>query len=149
MTACIALQQMENIQQILDKPAKSLIIPGGNLPTQTPDCDTYITGVDKPGDLAIGCQLPIDIAADLAVLPAIVDVNDRHHVPLKNTNTRNLNHTNTFSCAQKPSVTLPLCNLLNRECRLNHNSNVKLLCRVRLLPQENWLFQFQNTCGES
>lgn len=44
---------------------------------------TYVTGVDKPGDVSKGSQFPIHIAANLTVLPAVVDVNQRHHVPLQ------------------------------------------------------------------
>lgn len=44
---------------------------------------TYVAGVDKPGDVPEGGQLAVHVAADLAVLPAVVDVDERHHVPLR------------------------------------------------------------------
>lgn len=36
-----------------------------------------------PGHVAIGDQLTVDVASDLRVPPAIVDVNNADHVPLK------------------------------------------------------------------
>lgn len=48
---------------------------------------SYIIGVDVPGHIAIGDQLPVDIATDLGVSPAIVDVDDADHIPLKRTET--------------------------------------------------------------
>jgi len=38
-----------------------------------------------PGHITIGDQLAIDVATDLGVSPAVVDVDDADHVPLKNT----------------------------------------------------------------
>lgn len=43
----------------------------------------YIIGVDVPGHIAVGDQLTVDIATDLGVPPAVVDVDDADHVPLK------------------------------------------------------------------
>lgn len=43
----------------------------------------YIIGVDMPGHVAIGHQLTVHIATNLRVPPAIVDVDDADHVPLK------------------------------------------------------------------
>lgn len=48
----------------------------------------YIIGVDVPGHIAIGDQLTVDIATDLGVPPAVVDVHDADHVPLENTKAR-------------------------------------------------------------
>lgn len=48
---------------------------------------SYIIGVDVPGHIAIGDQLTVDIATDLWVPPAVVDVDDADHVPLENTKT--------------------------------------------------------------
>lgn len=50
---------------------------------------TYVAGVDEPGDISVGGELSIDVAADLTVLPAVVDMNDGHHVPLKDKQQRN------------------------------------------------------------
>lgn len=36
-----------------------------------------------PGHIAVGHQLTVDVAADLRVPPAVVDVDDADHVPLK------------------------------------------------------------------
>lgn len=36
-----------------------------------------------PSHVAVGDKLSIDVAADLTVPPAVVDVNDADHVPLK------------------------------------------------------------------
>ncbi len=36
-----------------------------------------------PRHVAVGDKLSIDVAADLTVPPAVVDVNDADHVPLK------------------------------------------------------------------
>ncbi len=47
----------------------------------------YIVGVDMPGHIAVGDQLTVDIATDLGVPPAVVDVDDADHVPLQNTKT--------------------------------------------------------------
>lgn len=44
---------------------------------------TYVTGVDKPGDVSKGSQFPVHIAANFTVFPAVVDVNESHHVPLQ------------------------------------------------------------------
>lgn len=44
---------------------------------------TYVAGVDEPGDVSVGGQLSVHKAADLTVLPPIVDVNQSHHVPLQ------------------------------------------------------------------
>ena len=57
---------------------------------------TYVAGVDKPGDLSVRRQLSIHVAADLAVLPAVVDVDDGHHVPLGNTHTHTHTHTSVL-----------------------------------------------------
>ena len=43
----------------------------------------YITGVDVPRHVAVGDQLPVDVATDLAVPPAVVDVDRADHVPLR------------------------------------------------------------------
>lgn len=43
----------------------------------------YIIGVDMPGHVAIGDQLTVHIATNLRVSPAVVDVDDADHVPLK------------------------------------------------------------------
>lgn len=43
----------------------------------------YVIGVDVPGHVAIGDQLTVDIATDLRVSPAVVDMDDADHVPLK------------------------------------------------------------------
>lgn len=48
----------------------------------------YIIGVDVPGHVAIGDQLTVDIASDFRVPPAVVDVDDANHVPLKDTKAR-------------------------------------------------------------
>lgn len=42
----------------------------------------YVVGVDVPRHVAVRDQLPVDVASDLAVPPAAVDVNDADHVPL-------------------------------------------------------------------
>lgn len=42
----------------------------------------YVVGVDVPRHVAVRDQLPVDVAPDLAVPPAAVDVNDADHVPL-------------------------------------------------------------------
>lgn len=47
------------------------------------DDAAYIIGVDMPGHITVGDQLTIDIATDLRVPPAIVDVDDADHVPLQ------------------------------------------------------------------
>lgn len=44
---------------------------------------TYVIRVDMPGHVAIGDQLTIDVASDLGVPPAVVDMDDADHVPLK------------------------------------------------------------------
>lgn len=44
---------------------------------------TYITGVDKPGNIPKGSQFSIHKAAHFTVFPAVVDVNYSHHVPLE------------------------------------------------------------------
>lgn len=43
----------------------------------------YVIGVDVPGHVAIGDQLTVDIATNLRVSPAVVDMDDADHVPLK------------------------------------------------------------------
>lgn len=43
----------------------------------------YIIGVDVPGHVAIWNQLTVHIATNLRVSPAVVDVDDADHVPLK------------------------------------------------------------------
>ena len=48
---------------------------------------SYIVRVDVPGHVAIGNQLSVDIATDLAVPPAVVDVDNADHVPLRHTHT--------------------------------------------------------------
>lgn len=45
----------------------------------------YVVGVDVPRHVTIGYQLAVDIATDLGVPPAVVDVDYADHVPLKNT----------------------------------------------------------------
>lgn len=45
--------------------------------------EPYIIGVDVPGHVAIGDKLPVDVAADLTIAPAVVDVDDADHVPLQ------------------------------------------------------------------
>lgn len=47
----------------------------------------YIVGVDVPGHITIRDQLTVDVATDLGVPPAVVDVDDADHVPLENTKT--------------------------------------------------------------
>lgn len=47
---------------------------------------TYIAGVDKPGNVSKGRQFSVHEAADFAVFPAVVDVNQGHHVPLQQRN---------------------------------------------------------------
>lgn len=47
----------------------------------------YIVGVDVPRHVAIGDQLTVDIATNLRVPPAVVDVDDADHVPLKHRHT--------------------------------------------------------------
>lgn len=42
----------------------------------------YVIGVDVPRHVSVRDQLPVDVASDLAVPPAAVDVNDADHVPL-------------------------------------------------------------------
>lgn len=54
-------------------------------PTLSLSLCPYVIGVDMPGHIAIGDQLTVDIATDLRVPPAVVDVDDADHVPLKNT----------------------------------------------------------------
>lgn len=44
---------------------------------------TYVAGVDKPGDVSEGSELPVHVAANFTVFPAVVDVDKSHHVPLK------------------------------------------------------------------
>ena len=44
---------------------------------------THIIGADQPTHLCKGRQLTIHKTLDLALAPAIVDMTDRHHVPLK------------------------------------------------------------------
>ncbi len=44
---------------------------------------SYVVGVDVPSHVAVGDKLSIDVAANLTVPPAVVDVNDADHVPLK------------------------------------------------------------------
>lgn len=44
---------------------------------------SYIIGVDVPSHVAIGDQLTVHIATNLGVSPAVVDVDDADHVPLK------------------------------------------------------------------
>ncbi len=44
---------------------------------------TYVTGVDKPGDVSERSQFSVHKAANFAVFPAIVDVNKSDHVPLQ------------------------------------------------------------------
>lgn len=44
---------------------------------------TYIISVDVPGHITIGDQLPVDVAADFTVPPAVVNVYDADHVPLQ------------------------------------------------------------------
>ena len=63
---------------------------------------TYVACVDKPGDLSVRCQLSIHVAADLAVLPAVVDVDDGHHVPLGNTRASVLYSTDTAGFGEMP-----------------------------------------------
>lgn len=48
---------------------------------------TYIIGVDVPGHVAIGDQLTVDIATNLRVSPAVIDVDNADHVPLKHRQT--------------------------------------------------------------
>ena len=43
----------------------------------------YITGVDVPRHVTVGDELTVDVATDLAVPPAVVDVNRTDHVPLR------------------------------------------------------------------
>ena len=38
-----------------------------------------------PGHIAVGDQLAVDVATDLGVPPAVVDVDNADHVPLKTT----------------------------------------------------------------
>lgn len=45
--------------------------------------DTHVTGVDKPGDVSIRGQFSVHKAADFTVLPAVVDMDEGHHVPLQ------------------------------------------------------------------
>lgn len=42
----------------------------------------YVVGVDVPRHVSVRHQLPADVAPDLAVPPAAVDVNYADHVPL-------------------------------------------------------------------
>lgn len=42
----------------------------------------YVISVDVPRHVPVRDQLPVDVASDLAVPPAAVDVNDADHVPL-------------------------------------------------------------------
>ena len=51
------------------------------LPRRSPE--PYVIGVDVPGHVAVGDELSVDVAADLTVAPAIVDVDDADHVPLQ------------------------------------------------------------------
>lgn len=44
---------------------------------------TYVTGVDKPGDVSKRSQFTIHIAANFTVFPAVVYVHESHHVPLQ------------------------------------------------------------------
>lgn len=55
------------------------------VPHKGPSRCSYIVGVDVPGHVAVGHQLTVDVAADLRVPPAVVDVDDADHVPLKET----------------------------------------------------------------
>ncbi len=50
---------------------------------------SYVVGVDVPRHVAVGDKLSIDVAADLTVPPAVVDVNDADHVPLKKKKAQN------------------------------------------------------------
>lgn len=43
---------------------------------------TYVICVDMPSHVAVWDQLTIDVASDLRVPPAVVDVDDANHVPL-------------------------------------------------------------------
>lgn len=44
---------------------------------------TYIISVDVPGHIAVWDQLPVDVAADFTVPPAVVNVYNADHVPLQ------------------------------------------------------------------
>jgi len=43
---------------------------------------SHITGVDEPRHFRLRNQIPVDVTLQLALAPAIVDVNDSDHVPL-------------------------------------------------------------------
>lgn len=58
---------------------------------------TYVAGVDKPGDVSEGSEFPVHIAANFTVFPAVVDVDESHHVPLKPQKQQLSTHTHTIN----------------------------------------------------
>ena len=65
----------------------------------------YITGVDVPRHVAVGDQLAIDVATDLAVAPAIVDVDRTDHVPLRRREEDKMQQIKTLLIADGPAAT--------------------------------------------
>ena len=57
---------------------------------------THIVSVDMPGHVAVGNELAVDVAADLTVPPAVVDVDNADHVPLQYEKYTKIKHNRSF-----------------------------------------------------
>lgn len=85
----------------------------------------YVVGVDVPRHVPVRDQLAVDVASDLAVPPAAVDVNDADHVPLSergdagSETVRNMRHAMIVAFALE---SLP-CHM-TRGLTINHNSKL-------------------------
>lgn len=78
---------------------------------------TYIISVDVPSHIAVWDQLPVDVAADFTVPPAVVNVYDADHVPLQETEEKRIRIISAVLTVKHPTLSNAVTKANKDECK--------------------------------